>query len=161
MKRLGLIVYKLDVSFHVMAGVMLAFMLVLTICDVIMRAFDRPIVGSIELITFSGAIVACFAIPYASWMKSHVYVDLLTQKLSGKSLKILMVMTRSIGILLFLLISYNFILYGLTLMKAGEVSAGFRIPYYPLTFILAAGCFLESLTILVDLLKLVMGGGNE
>jgi TRAP-type C4-dicarboxylate transport system permease small subunit len=161
MKRFGSIVYRLDISFHVMAGVVLAFMLVFTVGDVIMRSLGKPIVGSIEAITFSGAIVACFAIPYSSWKKSHIYVDLLTQKLGGKPLKLLKVMTRSIGILLFLFISYNFIIYGLTLMKTGEVSAGFKIPYYPLTFLLAAGCFLESLTLVVDLLKLVMGGENE
>jgi hypothetical protein len=68
--------------------------------------------------------------------------------------------TTSVGLLLFIFIGINFILYGLTLMKTGEVSAGLRIPYYPITFGLALSCFLESLTLLADLVKL-SGGRHE
>ncbi len=63
----------------------------------------------------------------------------------------------SIGIVLFLFIGYNFILYGLGLKRSGEVSAGLKIPYYPITFGLAVSCFLESLTLFTELLKLFQG----
>ena len=65
--------------------------------------------------------------------------------------------TRSAGFVLFIFMGVNFILYGLTLMKTGELSAGLRIPYYPITFGLALSCFLESLTLLADLAKLLGG----
>jgi TRAP-type C4-dicarboxylate transport system permease small subunit len=93
-------------------------------------------------------------------MKVHVFVDLLTAKLTPRLQVILKAFTKSIGLLFFVFVSYNFIRYGLTLMKTGEVSPSFRIPYYPITFGLATSCFLESLTLLCDLLKLVRGGNN-
>jgi TRAP-type C4-dicarboxylate transport system permease small subunit len=154
-------VYRLDLSFHVIAGCTLAIMMAVTFTDVVVRTFWRPIVGTMEIISFCGAVVIGFAIPYSSWMKVHVIVDLLTAKLSSRSQVIFKVFTKVIGVVFFLFVAYNFIRYGLTLMRTGEVSPSFRIPYYPITFGLAASCFLESLTLLCDLLKLTGGGDNE
>jgi TRAP-type C4-dicarboxylate transport system permease small subunit len=94
-------------------------------------------------------------------MKAHVYVDLLEEKLSKKGQIGLKLGTRLIGILLFLFIGYNFILYGLSLKDSGEVSAGLKIPYYPITFGLAVSCFMESLTLFTDLLKLFQREAHE
>jgi TRAP-type C4-dicarboxylate transport system permease small subunit len=161
MKRFLKVVYSLDLSLQVVAGLGLVFMMVVTVIDVVMRALGRPIIGAIELICFSGAIVVGFAIPYSSWMKAHVYVDMLEEKLSQKAQTVLKVATRIIGIVLFFFISYNFILYGLSLKNSGEVSAGLKIPYYPITFGLAVSCFMESLTLFTDLLKLFQGEAHE
>jgi TRAP-type C4-dicarboxylate transport system permease small subunit len=161
MKRFLKVVYSLDLSLQVVAGLGLAFMMVVTVIDVVMRALGRPIIGAVELICFSGAIVVGFAIPYSSWMKAHVYVDMLEEKFSKKGQIILKVVTRGIGILLFLFVGYNFILYGLSLKNSGEVSAGLKIPYYPITFGLAVSCFMESLTLFTDLLKLFQEKAHE
>lgn len=160
MKRFLAAVYKLDISFQAVAGVGLAFMMVVTMADITMRAIGKPIVGSIELISFSGAVIIGFAVPYSSWMKSHIIVDFLVERLSANGKRVMGFITTSAGLLLFIFMGINFILYGLTLMKTGEVSAGFRIPYYPITFGLALSCFLESLTLLADLVKL-SGGHHE
>jgi TRAP-type C4-dicarboxylate transport system permease small subunit len=157
MKRFITIVYKLDITFQVVAGVGLAFMMALTVADITMRMLGRPIVGAIELISFSGAVVIGFAVPYSSWMRAHVIVDFVTQRLSLRGKRIMEFVTKLVGLILFLFIGVNFILYGLTLMKTGEVSAGLRIPYYPITFGLALSCFLESLTLFAGLLRAARG----
>ena len=161
MKRFLKVVYSLDLSLQVVAGLGLAFMMVVTVIDVTMRVLGHPIIGAIELICFSGAIVVGFSIPYSSWMKAHVYVDMLEEKLSARMLKTFRVVTRFIGIVLFLFISYNFILYGQSLKTSGEVSAGLKIPFYPITYGLALSCFMESLTLLTDLIKLFQGENHE
>ena len=161
MKRFLNVVYTLDLSLHVVAGLGLAFMMAVTLMDVTMRALGKPIIGAIELICFSGAIVVGFSIPYSSWMKAHVYVDLLEGKLSKRGRLFLILITKTIGIVLFLFISYNFILYGISLKQSGEVSAGLKIPYYPITFGLAVSCFMESLTLFAELLKLFRGEAHE
>jgi TRAP-type C4-dicarboxylate transport system permease small subunit len=158
MKRLMTLVYKLDLSFQVISGVVLAFMMLVTLADIIMRAFGKPIVGGIELICFAGAVAIGFALPYSSYKKAHIYVDFLLEKLSLRSRTTLQVITKCVGVLLFLFIGYNFVLYGFDLIKTGEVSAGLRLPYYPITFGLAVSCFLESLTLLCDVMKLINRG---
>jgi TRAP-type C4-dicarboxylate transport system permease small subunit len=153
MKRFLTTVHKVDISFQVIAGIGLAFMMAMTIADITMRALGRPIVGSIELISFSGAVIIGFAAPYSSWMRSHVIVDFLVERLSPRAKRSMELVTKLAGLVLFLFMGVNFILYSLTLMKTGEVSAGLRIPYYPITFGLALSCFLESLTLFADLMK--------
>lgn len=161
MRRFLALIYRLDVSLHALAGLGLAFMILLTLTDVIMRSLGRPIVGSIELVCFSGAIVVGFAIPYSSLAKAHIYVDFLIKRLSPKWSVFLKVLTSSIGSLLFLLMGYNFILYGIDLIRTGEVSAGLKIPYYPITFGLALSCLLESATLLCQLMDLLGRGKHE
>ncbi len=87
-------------------------------------------------------------------------VDFFTERLSPSGKRIMEFITKLIGLILFLFIGVNFILYGLTLIKTGEVSAGLRIPYYPITFGLALSCFLESLTLFAGLLKACPGDRN-
>jgi TRAP-type C4-dicarboxylate transport system permease small subunit len=161
MNRFMTIIYRLDISFQIVAGIVLAFMMGVTLTDVVLRFFGKPIVGSIELVCFSGAVVVGFAIPYSSWSKAHVYVDFLQDRFSARAWSVLRVFTRAVGIILFLFIGVNFIFYGLNLMKTGEVSPGLKIPYYPIPFGLALSCFLESLTLFCDLLKLYKAGDYE
>lgn len=153
-------VYRLDVAFQILAGLGLAFMMAVTVVDVVMRALGRPIIGAIEAICFSGAIVVGFAIPYASWTKAHVYVDMIEGKLTPGARKGLRIVTRGLGLILFLFIGYNFILYSLNLQQTGEVSPGLKIPYYPITYGLALSCFLESLTLFCDLVR-TLGSENR
>jgi len=42
---------------NVIAGIAITFIMLLTVLDVILRSFRRPIVGTYELVAFSGAIV--------------------------------------------------------------------------------------------------------
>ncbi|MBP1739095.1 MAG: TRAP-type C4-dicarboxylate transport system, small permease component [Deltaproteobacteria bacterium] len=154
MKRFLTTVFKVDVAFQIISGLVLAVMMVVTLLDVIMRNFGRPIVGSIEIISFLGSVVIGFAIPYASWKRAHVYVDFVVEKLSPRRRFILNVITRFMGIALFAFVGYNFIMYGLDLRRTHEVSPAFRLPYYPIPFGLSLSCFLQSLTLVADLVKI-------
>jgi TRAP-type transport system small permease protein len=158
MNRFSLAVSKIDVVFHIIAGATLAFMMIVTLLDVIMRNVGRPIVGSMEIISFCGSVVIGFAIPYTSWKKAHVYVDMLVDKMTPHGKMVMDCITRCMGIALFLFIGYNFILYGLDLLRTGEVSASFKLPFYPIAWGLALSCFLESITLFCDLLRTVKGG---
>ncbi|MCK7469056.1 MAG: TRAP transporter small permease [Desulfosudis oleivorans] len=72
---------RLSGFINVIAGIAITFIMFLTVLDVILRSFRRPIVGTYELVAFSGAVVVGFAIPLTSWMRGHIYVDFFTGKL--------------------------------------------------------------------------------
>ena len=160
MNRFVTAIFKVDVTFHIIAGSVLAFMMIVTLLDVFMRNIGHPIVGSMEIISFCGSVVIGFAIPYSSWKKAHVYVDMLVDKLSPRNRMIMDAVTRCMGMALFLFISYNFVLYGLDLRRTGEVSASFRLPYYPVAYGLALSCFLQAVTLFTDLIRTVKGEGK-
>ncbi|MCU0594258.1 MAG: TRAP transporter small permease [Desulfobacterota bacterium] len=161
MKRFLEVIYKTDLTFHVISGIVLALMMAITLIDVLARNLGHPIVGAMEIISFGGSVVVGFAIPYASWKRVHVYVDLLVNKLGPRKKMVLNAVTRCMGMALFVFIGVNFIVYGLDLIRTGEVSASFRLPYYPIAFGLSLSCFLQSLTLFADLLRTLQGGAHE
>jgi len=77
------------------------FMMLLTVADVVLREFDHPIVGTFELVGFSAAVVIGFCIPYTTSMRGHITVDFLTMRMPEAVKRILLVITRFMGIFLF------------------------------------------------------------
>ena len=145
---------------NLIAGISLAFLMALTIADVILRYFRRPIVGVYELVAFSGAVVIGFSIPLTSWMRGHVYVDFLILRFSQKIRNVFNIVTRCLVIWLFLMIGWNLMSYGMDLQKSGEVSLTLHVPFYPIAYGLGICCFIQCLVILCDILK-ILGGKYE
>jgi TRAP-type C4-dicarboxylate transport system permease small subunit len=161
MKRFTAGIVAVDKSLYVIAGVVLAFMIILTLCDVILRNFGHPITGSMEFIQYGGSIVFGFSIPFGTLLGAQVIVDIVTEKLSPGKKRTIGIATRCIGILLFLFIAYNFFAYGMDVRRTGERTASFKIPYYPFSFALSLSFLLQSLTVFRDLVRTVKGADNE
>ena len=157
MKRFIAGIANVDKSLYVIAGGILACMIILTFFDVILRNFGHPITGSMEFIQYGGAIVFGFSIPYGTMLGAQVIVDILTEKLSSRKKRMMNVVTRCVGILIFLFVAYNFFVYGIDVQKTGERTASFKIPYYPFAFALSFSFLLQSFTILCDLIKTAKG----
>jgi TRAP-type C4-dicarboxylate transport system permease small subunit len=115
-------VWRLTRLINAIAGASLAFIMFLTVADIILRTLRKPIVGTFEVVAFSGAVVIGFSVPYTTWMRGHVYTDFLLLRFSQKVRKIVNVSTKCLGIGIFFLIGWNLIRYGLDLRQSGEVS---------------------------------------
>jgi TRAP-type C4-dicarboxylate transport system permease small subunit len=154
-------IVNIDRSLYVVAGSVLAFMIVLTFFDVILRNFGHPITGSMEFIQYGGSIVFGFSIPYGTLLGAQVVVDIVTEKLSPGKKRTVEIVTRCVGILLFLFVAYNFVIYGFEVRRSGERTASFKIPYYPFAFALSLSFLLQSFTIFRDLIRTVKGADDE
>ena len=161
MKSFTTAIASINKLLYVIAGVVLACMITLTLFDVILRNFGHPITGSMEFIQYGGAIVFGFSIPYGTLLGAQVIVDIITEKLSPGNKRVLDAITRCVGILIFLFVAYNFLSYGIDVKKTGERTASFKIPYYPFAYALSLSFFMQSLTIFCDLLKTLKGAENE
>jgi TRAP-type C4-dicarboxylate transport system permease small subunit len=161
MKRFIAGVIHIDKLLYIIAGSILVCMIIITLCDVVLRNFGHPITGSMEIIQYGGCIVFGFAIPYATMLGAQVMVDIITEKLGPGKKRMVSIVTRGIGIIIFLFIAYNFTLYGIDVMRTGERTASFKIPYYPFAFALSFSFLLQSFTVVVDLIKRLKGAGNE
>jgi TRAP-type C4-dicarboxylate transport system permease small subunit len=148
-------VRKLCIASSCLAGVVLAFMLTLTVTDVILRAFRRPILGTYEIISYCGAVVIGFSLPYTSFLKGHVAVDILLAKLSQKASRRMQVVTRLVSILLFFWLGWNFVAIGTSLMTTNEVSGIYRLPFYPIAYGLGAVCLIQCFALVVGIMQIV------
>jgi TRAP-type C4-dicarboxylate transport system permease small subunit len=153
-------VQRLSRLINFIAGSSLAFIMFLTVADIILRSFRKPILGTYEIVAFSGAVVIGFSLAHTSWVRGHVYTDFLVLRFSQKTRNLFNIFTRLLGILLFIIISWELIKYGTDLRKAGEVSPTLTIPFYPVAFGLAIACFVQCLVLLCDILK-ISGGKYE
>ena len=154
------IVLRLSKSVQVVAEVALTFAMCLTVADIILRYFRRPIIGTYELVAFSGVLVIGFSLPLTSWMRGHISVDIITSKLPKKARDILNITTRCLAIGILLLISWNLIKYGMDLHKAREFSLTLRMPYYPVAYALGISIFIQCWVLFCDILK-ICGGSYE
>jgi TRAP-type C4-dicarboxylate transport system permease small subunit len=159
MKTLMAAIRKADTLLYVIAGSVLVFLVLMTLTDVILRNFGHPITGSMEIIQFGGCLVFGFSVPYATFLKAQVQVDIVTERLKPRARKVVTIVTRVVGVVLFLFVAYNFYLYGVDVRKTGELTSSFKLPYYPLVFALSFSFLLQSLTVLYDLIETLRGEG--
>ncbi len=161
MKRFMAGIVGMDKLLYVIAGGVLAFMIVLTFFDVVLRNLGHPITGSMELIQYGGSIVFGFSIPYGTLLGAQIIVNIITGKFSPEKKQMVNIITRCVGIIIFLFVAYNFFVYGIDVQKTGERTASFKVPYYPFAFALSLSFLFQSFTILGDLVKTVKGADHE
>jgi TRAP-type C4-dicarboxylate transport system permease small subunit len=151
------IVERISKVLQVVAGIALTFIIILTDADVFLRLLGRPIIGTYEIVSLSGAVVIGFAIPMTSWLRGHIYVDFLYQKLSRILQNGLNIITRLIGIGAFGMIGWNLFLLGFDLYTSGEVSLTRHLPFYPVAFGLGVCCFMQCVVLITDIFKIIGG----
>jgi TRAP-type C4-dicarboxylate transport system permease small subunit len=145
---------------NIIAGISLTFLMLLTVMDVILRSLKSPIVGTYELVAFSGAVVIGFAVPLTSWVRGHIFVDFFILRFSQKVRNIFNIATRCLVIVLFFLIGWNLIKFGIDLQKSGEVSLTLQLPFYPVAYGVGVCCFVQCLVLICDVIK-ILGGEYE
>lgn len=135
------------------SGVILILMMLLTVMDVVLRFFKRPITGTYELVAMAGAVVIAFAIPQTSREKGHIAVDIFPEGRYETLRNVFYGFTRAMGIVLFALLSWYLFQKGNDLRSGGDVSNTLRVPYYPVAYGLSFCFLLESFELLMEILR--------
>lgn len=170
--------------FNCIAGISLVSLMALTVADVTLRAIltfgrllkknggllplgniivehIRPIVGTYEIVALLGAVVIGFSIPLTSWLRGHIYVDFFISRFPQKTKNVFDIVTRSLGIFLFLMIGINLFKYGFDVQKTGEVSLTLQLPFYPVIFGVGVCCIFQCLVLTGDIVKILRGSFGE
>ena len=161
MKSFVLTIKKSDIWLNTTAEMVLVVMMLLTVLDVALRTFGKPIVGTYELVALAGALVIGFALPKTSWDRGHVFVDILLENRSAAVKNGLFVFTRIVGIIIYALLSYNLFRKGMVLQRAGEVSLTLRIPMFPAAYALSLCFLVQCLTLVADIFRIGEGKDPE
>jgi TRAP-type C4-dicarboxylate transport system permease small subunit len=139
------------------AGAALAFLMLLTVADVVLRLFGHPIVGTYELVAVAGAVAIGLSLPITSWVRGHIYVDSFVARLPRVPRAILTIVTRLMVLGLFFLIGWNLLKYGMALRAAGEVTPTLRVPFYPVVVSVGVSCLVECVVMIADIVKALRG----
>lgn len=136
----------------VLGGLALTAMMLLTVVDVVGRFFRHPIFGSVELVGFMAVIVTAAALPGTYKKDGHVGVEILIRLLPAKIRILIDIVTRSLTLALFGVITWQMFLYARDIRITGEVSMNLEFPIAYIIFVLALGLLIFSLTILETLI---------
>ena len=155
------VVGQISKFLNVIAGISLIFLMFLTIIDVILRGFGKPIVGTYELVALSGAVAIGLSIPRTSFLRGHIYVDFLIAPFSQKVRNLFNITTRCLVFFLFILAGWNLLKFGWGLQESGEVSLTLQMPFYPVAYGVGICCFVQCLVMACDLIKIHGGTFDE
>ena len=151
---------KISRWMNVIAYIALTFVMLLTVTDVILRMFRHPIIGTFEIVQLAGAVVIAFGIPLTSWSRGMIYVDFFVNSFPRRAKDTMNILTRVIGIAIFIFIGYNLFVFATDLFISGEVTPTKQLPFYPIVYSMGVACFVEALVLITDISK-VMGGKYE
>ncbi|HOW54428.1 MAG TPA: TRAP transporter small permease [Syntrophorhabdaceae bacterium] len=152
---------KLSGWMNSLSGIVLFLMMMLTVVDVALRVFWRPITGTYELVAMAGAVVVAFAIPQTSWDNAHIFVDFLLENRSRAVKTAFGCFTKLLGIILFGMLGWYLLMKANHLFKSGDVSLTLQIPYYPVAYGLAFCAFIEALVLVLHIAALFKSGENN
>ena len=154
---LGRFLIAVNKVLNFIGGTALTFMMFLTVADVLMRAFGRPILGTYEIVALSLALVIGFGIPKVSLERGHVYMEFAVDKLPKGLKPVMHTFTRILCIILFLIIGYNLFSVGNEFHNSGEVSPTLKLPFFPVAYGVGVCCFIECLVFVNDIIKIWRG----
>jgi TRAP-type C4-dicarboxylate transport system permease small subunit len=152
-------VIKISRAFDLLAGLILAATSFLIVVNILGRViFNRPVIGTYEMVGFLTAAVVGLALARCAVENSHIAISFFTDKLP---LRMQRYVEAAVGLpaLVFLCFTaYNLFAYGSRMAASGVVSSTNQVLFYPFIYLLALGFFTLALTVLLQLAKLITGG---
>ena len=135
------------------AGFALVGMMLLTSADVVGRYLGYPIKGTFDIVGLLGAVVVAFPLAYTQVLKRHIATELMAIYGSRFAQTIASIIVCLLGMGAYIMISWRCFVLGTKFWTVGRVSDTIEIPIYPFVYVVAFGCILNSLVLLVDLYK--------
>ncbi len=149
------ILRMLSRALHWIAVFSLMAMMVLTCADITFRFLRHPIVGTWEIVGFLGAIAVGFALVPTTLDRAHVAVQLIVDRCPYRAQKFIYLLTHTLSLLLFILLTIECVKYGNALKEAGEVSNTLRLPFYPVLYGIAFSSLIVVLILVTDILLVI------
>lgn len=136
-----------------LAGLSLICMMLLIVFNSIKRLFSDPIAGTIELVSWLGAITTIFSLGYAQLHKGHVFIDLLILRFPRGLQKLTHTLVNVASIFFFTMAGWQIALYGISLKNSGVVSETMQVAFYPLVILCSIGFFSLMLALVKETIE--------
>ena len=130
----------------------LATMMFLTLFDVIGRAFDHPITGSVEVTELIMGLMIYLGVGYTTFLRGHIRVDILITNFSPRIQAILDSLTGLVALAITILISWHLFRQASARLAHNETTQIWEIDLWPFGFVMAAASILMVTAIIFHIL---------
>lgn len=126
-----------------LAGFVLLALMLLTTADVVGRYFfNSPIIGVFDLTHFAVLVMVFLGLAYCGFQGGHIVIELLYDRLSPSTARVLLRLINFVGCILFLLIAWRSAVQSVDVREFREASQLLVIPFYPFYWVVAFGSVL-------------------
>lgn len=124
------------------AGISILLMIIITVCDVILRIFNTGITGAYDMVRACGAVAVSCALPYLTAVKGHIAIEYFYHKCRRFWRIILDTILRVSSLAIFGILALKIFQHGMSLYKAGEVFPNLGMPVFWIPLLISFNCFL-------------------
>lgn len=135
------------------AGVFLVAMILLTCANIGLRIAWLPIQGTFELMGFFGALVTALSLAYTQAQRGHIAVDVLINTFPPGVRRLLGLVNSAVCTVFFAVVAWQLADKAAVLRQTGELTETLRVPYYPFTYGVAAGCAILAVVFFAEAVK--------
>ncbi len=134
----------------------LTFMMLVTVADVFLRyAFNKPILGTVELCEYLMVAVVYLALPLCAVRGGNARVEILTVRFPPKLLAVVDSITCFLSLGILSLMTWQAFLEFNEMVEANRVSDMLGVPAYPFYLILAIGSLILWTVLLITLIQTI------
>ena len=128
--------------------------MLITVVNMVLRAVWVPLAGLADGVGLLAAIVIALALVYTQIKRGHVAIDVVMMRFSLRVQAITDSIIYLISMALFGIIAWQVARLAGHYWEIGSISISlWNIVFFPITYVVAFGCALISLVLLVDFLK--------
>lgn len=153
MDKLHKVINRIVISLSTVSIFTFLSMALVIVANVVMRAFDRPILGTQEIVGILMVVTVSFAIAYCALLQNHIVITIIITHLKTPTKRILAIITTTLSLFIWIIISWQCAAFALEQWKINEKTTVIEWPLYPLRFIFAFGLFVLCAVLVSDLLK--------
>ena len=126
-------------------------MMLLTSADVVGRYIGYPIKGTFDIVGLLGTLVVALPLAYTQTLKRHVAMEFMATHGSPLVQAIANILACLLGMVAYALIAWRCFALATKFWTVGRVSDTIEIAIYPFVYVVAFGCALNCLVLLIDL----------
>ena len=137
----------------IVAGTSLVAMVLVTVGEMVLRMFGKPMAGTVETIGWLSATTTAFALGYTQIHQGHVSIDLFTRRLGPLWQVAVSGLVYLASTMLFVIVTWNVFRHAGVLRETGSLSETMKVIVYPWVYLVSLGCAGLTLALIGDLLK--------
>lgn len=144
-----------------LAAIVLVFIVILVVANIILRPFDKAIMGAYDLVVILTPVIISLSIAYCAVKDGHVAIGMLVERFSKRVQKIIDFITGSIVIVTLLTATWFVVQHAEKMRQNNEVTTTILIPYAPFIILIAVGIGMLALVIFGKVLNLFAKEGDQ
>jgi TRAP-type C4-dicarboxylate transport system permease small subunit len=131
-------------------------MAIITTIDVLgAKLFQKPVLIAFDLVSLLGLLAVAPAIAWIQTIRGHIEVEIVVSHLKPRAQVIIQRIITFMGMLLFIVMTWQMIDYALTVQKTNRVTGMAEIPFFPFAYFTALCFLMVAVVLLAQFLKLV------